>query len=265
MEYSRRQDAALTRLQVDVELFCLHFARLAGHHCQHGAAVACYDVVDPELAKPELGEVEIEPAGKGRVHVNDRSIAIGGEKPSRSMVEIVDRVLKILEEAFVAVVLARFVGHRPDRCCMSGDAPKRPHANAVPGHVRLAVKGRGQTEVLGRALTRLGRLRQPVDGFGDVWRSGEQALDRLQFAAQVTAGERAIGLVRIENARFPVGDHDSVGVGVSDGPGCVESDRADRELQPAERKEQQSQSAAKGEHDDHGCHDRQAGAVRSEP
>src|SRR5208337_4900982 len=157
VDYPGRQAPAMPGLQIDVELLGLHLAWLAGHHCQHGAAVACDDVVDLELAEPELGKVEIEPFRKGGVHINDRAVAIGREEPGGSMVEIVDRMLKILKEAFVAIMLARLIGHRPDRRPLSGDAFERPYPNAVPGDVH-AVQRRGEAQFLARALARLGCL-----------------------------------------------------------------------------------------------------------
>ncbi len=245
VEYPGRQDPALPGLQIDVELLGLHLAWLAGHHRQHGAAVARDDVVDLELAEPELGKVEIEPFRKRRVHINDRAVAIGREEPGGSMVEIVDRMLEILKEAFVAVMLARLVGHRPDRRPRLWRRLRAAARECGTRRRPLAVQRRGEAQFLARALARLGRLRQPVDGLGDVRRPGEQALDRLQFAARTRARQRAIGFVGVKNARFAVGDHDAVRVGVDDRLGCVEAGRPDRELQQAEGKEQQDPTRRK--------------------
>ena len=80
---------------------------------EHRPAVSGDDVVDLEPADAELGEIVVEPAGEGRVHVGDRAVGLGGEEAGRRVVEIVDRVLKVLEEGLVPVVVARLVGHRP--------------------------------------------------------------------------------------------------------------------------------------------------------
>ncbi len=259
------QDAALPRLQVDVELLGLHVTRLTRHHRQHRAAVACDDVVDPELAKPELGKIEIEPLRESRIHIDDRSVAIGREEPGWSMVEIVDRMLQVLEEALVAVVFTRFVGNRPDRRSLSGDARERSHANAVPGDFQLSVGRRCEPNVLARTLARLRGLRQPVNGFGDLGRSRKRALDWLQVGARARAGKRAIGFIGVKNSRLTVRDQDSVWVRFHDRFCRVGSGRPCGELQRAERKKQKAQYAAKGEGDDDGGDDQTACSSRSEP
>ncbi len=57
-------------------------------------------------SRRELGDVVVEPIGERRVHVGDGAVGLGREEPGRRVVEIVDRVLQVLEEGFVAVAFA---------------------------------------------------------------------------------------------------------------------------------------------------------------
>ena len=149
---------ALARLEVDVELLRRHFARAAGHHGEHRAAVSGDDVVDLEPADAELGEIVVEPAGEGGVHMRDRAVGLGGKKACGRVVEIVDRVLEILEEGFVPVVVAGLVRNRPHHQPVPGDALERANANAVPGDLALAASAGARDEaprLLAPAISRL--------------------------------------------------------------------------------------------------------------
>ena len=112
------------------------------------------DVVDLEPADAELGEIVVEPSGKGGVHVGDRAVGLGGEEPGGRVVEIIDRVLKVLEEGLVPVVLARLVRHRPRHHPVLGRALERANANAVPGDLALAARRRRETQLLARRARR---------------------------------------------------------------------------------------------------------------
>ena len=155
---ARREQPALAGLQVDVELLRRHFARRAGHHGEHRSAVSGDDVVDLEPADAELGEIIVEPAGQGGVHVRDRAVGLGRKEAGRRVVEIVDRVLKILEEGFMPGVVASLIRDRPRHQAVSGDALERANANAVPGDLALAVRRRRETKLLARARRRISRL-----------------------------------------------------------------------------------------------------------
>ena len=236
-----------------------------GHHGQHGAAVAGDNVVDLEPADAELGEIVVEPAREGRVHVDDRAVGLGGEEPGGRVVEIIDRVLKVLEEGLVPVVFARLVRDRPRHHPVLGRALERADANAVPGDLALAARRRRETQLLACARAGLGRLGQPVDRLRDVGGAGEQALDRTQVAGGARARERAVGLVGVDDPRFAVGDQNSVRTGVGDRLGGVEARRPGRELQQAEGEQKQAESAADGEDDDHPGEQRRADGARREP
>ena len=265
MQYAHRQNPALTRLEVDIELLRRHFARAAGHHRQHGAAVSGDDVVDLEPADAELGEVIVEPTGEGGVHVGDRAVGLGGKKTGRRVIEIVDRVLEILEEGFMPVVIARLVRHRPRHHAVLGRALERANANAVPCDFGLAVGRRRETQLLARPPARFGGLRQAIDRFGDVGGPREQAFDGTQVAGGVRAGERAVGVIGVDDSRFAVGDQNSVRAGIGDRLGGVEARRPGRELEQAKSEQEQAETAAYGEDDDHPGHQRRADGAWREP
>ena len=183
MQDARRKHASLAGFEVDVEGLGPDFAGPAPEGREHCAAVAGDDVANLELTEPELGEVVIQPLRQRRVHMDDRAVRLGREEAGRRVVEIVDGVLEILEEGFVAVVLAGFVRDGPHRRALSADAFDRTDPYAVPRHAALARRGRREPQVLARLLAGLCRLRQTVDRFGHVGRPGEHPLDGAQFAA----------------------------------------------------------------------------------
>ncbi len=197
--------------------------------------------------------------------MRDRAVGLGGEKARRRMVEIVDRVLKILEKGLMPVVVARLIRDRPHHQAVSRHALERTNANAVPGDLALAARRRRETKLLARAPAGFRRLRQAINGFRDVRRAGEQTFDRTQVACRGRARKRAIGVVGVDDTRFTVGDEDAVRIGVGDRLGGVEARRPGRQLQHAERVEQQSEGAADGEDDDHPGHQRRADGVRRKP
>ena len=148
---ARREQPALAGFEVDVELLRRHFAGRAGYDGQHRAAISGDDVVDLEPASAELGEIIIEPARQGRVHMRDRAVGLGGERACRRVVEIVDRVLKILEKGFMPVVVARLIRDCPHHQAVSRHALERTDANAVPGDLALtAWRGRRRSSSFAR-------------------------------------------------------------------------------------------------------------------
>src|SRR6202034_2398321 len=106
---ARWEQPALAGFEIYVELLRRHLAGRPRYDGEHCAAVSSDDVVDLEPASAELGEIIIEPAGQGCVHMRDRAVGFGGEKARRRVVEIVDGVLKILEKGLMPVVVARLI------------------------------------------------------------------------------------------------------------------------------------------------------------
>ena len=96
---ARPAEAAAAALEVDVELLASSL-RPAGRRRWLISAAPSPATMSASLSPPdaELGEIIVEPAGERRVHIGDRAVGLGGKKAGRRVVEIVDRVLQILEE-----------------------------------------------------------------------------------------------------------------------------------------------------------------------
>ena len=163
------------------------------------------------------------------------------------------------------VVVARLVGDRPDHQAVSRDALERANANAVPGDLALAARRRREAQFFARASAGFRRLRQAINGFRDVRRAGEQAFDWTQVARRGRARKRAVGLVGVDDTQLAVRDEDAVRTGIGDRLGRVEARRPGRQLQHAERVQEQAEGAADGEDDDHPGHQRHADGARRKP
>ena len=71
--------------------------------------------------------------------------------------------------------------------------------------------------------------------------------------------------VGVANARLGVGDQEPVRAGIGDGLGGVEARRPGRELQQTERHQQQTESAEKGQNDQHPGNDQRTDWLRRQP
>ncbi len=132
---------------------------------------------------------------------------------------------------------------RPQRHARLGDALERANADAVPGRRAFAGQGRGHAQFFDRAIARARGLRQPVDRLGHFRRAGEQPLDEFEVRRALGARQGAIGVIGVNDARIGVGDDQPVAVAVGDGLGRVIAAGAARELQLAERVEQNRENA----------------------
>ena len=80
---------------------------------QDGEALDRHDVANLRGARLELGEVDADPFGERGVHVADAPVGLEREEAGRRVVEIVDRVLQLLEDVLLVLALARDVGDEP--------------------------------------------------------------------------------------------------------------------------------------------------------
>ena len=65
------------------------------------------------VAGREARKIDAQPFGERRVDVGDAALLVGGEEAGRRVVEMVDRLLQIEEEALLLGALARNVGELP--------------------------------------------------------------------------------------------------------------------------------------------------------
>src|SRR6185503_18955090 len=140
-------------------------------------ALAGDDVVDLERARADLRQVVVEPGGERGVEIDDRARGIDREETGRRVVEIVDRVLKLLEDVFLPLALARDVGDRPHghagvALALSG----RPYIESQPARALAVAAGEPHLFLKAPAFAR--RLYQPVDRLGHVRIADEDPLDR---------------------------------------------------------------------------------------
>jgi hypothetical protein len=162
------QRPALTPAQVEVERLGPRLARRAGGRDQHRDDRVRHDVGQLQPARSDLGEVVPEPLGKGGVHVDDRPGPVGRQEARGRMVEIVDRVLQLLEDGLVPLAVLGNVRDAPQRRHAAARAGQWPHAQPVPAELARTSKG-GAEPHLFRCEPALARgLRQPVDRLGDL-------------------------------------------------------------------------------------------------
>ena len=216
VENADRQEAPASAFQIDVELLGRHFARPAGNDRYQRRAVGGHDIRQFELARRELREIIVEPPGERRIHVGDRAVWLRREKAGGRVVEIVDHMLQVLKKAFVPFAFARDVGDGPERRVVFCDALERAHPDAIPGRAAFAGQRRRDAQFLDAAFAGAGRLRETIDRFGNVGRARKQPLDGTQVRRALGGGERAIGVVGVEDARMGVGDDQAIVVAVRD-------------------------------------------------
>ena len=110
------------------------------------ATFARHHVGEAQAARADLRQIVVEPGGEGRVHVDDGALGIDREEAGRRMVEIVDRVLELLEDVLLALALVRDVGDGPERrrAGRSGAASGRTRTRYQPKSLparRAAARG----------------------------------------------------------------------------------------------------------------------------
>ncbi len=214
MQEPHRQALAVAAFQIDVDQFGADVTGAAGNRRKQRRAVAGDEIGNGEAARPDLREVVIQPAGKGRVHVGDAALRIGREEAGRRMIEEIDRVLQFLEHVLVPLALARDVGHAPQRRAPGAGPLERTHAHAIPGNRSIAEERRREAQFL-RAPFALPRGEsQPIDRFGNVRGTGKQPVDKPQFRGVARTRKGHIGVVRIDRLALAVRDQQALGVRV---------------------------------------------------
>src|SRR5690606_12824663 len=130
-------------------------------------AVAGDDLAQAGGARREAGEVDPEPFRQGGVDVSDTAVLVGGKEAGRRVVEVVDSLLQVEEEALLFGALLREVGELPrrQRLPLSGRR-KSPGLDAVPARARVGTRldGLSETELARAGLAVLEPGSQAVDG-----------------------------------------------------------------------------------------------------
>ena len=236
-----RQGLAAAASEIDVEGLGAHVAggrRDGGHH---GGDVRRHHVGEAQAAGADLREIVAEPGGEGRVHVDDGALGIDREEARRRMVEIVDRVLELLEHVLLALALVRHVGDRPQRRGAAVGASERPHADAIPAEIAPARRRRRDPHLLARRAPVARRLGETVDRLRDLRGADEQALDGLQIREAVAAGKHEVALVGVEDAAVVLDHDEPVGGGIGHRLGEVVAGALAAELDGTDRHREQEE------------------------
>ena len=215
MEQADRKRRAVAPLQIQVQ----HLgAQFAGHRRrlrqQHGG-IAGHDIAQAQRAVHRLGQIEAEPPRQRRVHILDLAALVGGEEARRRVIKIVDGVLQLLEDIFLALALQRHVSDAPDRARLGLRRTvlaqiERLHRNPVPARLRLiALRADAKFLVpLAPLARRLGKAEHRIIGFR---MGGKGARHRAGNRPPLAAAHQAVGLVGEQNALVGPGYHHAFG------------------------------------------------------
>ena len=113
VQHAHRDGLAAALLQVDVEDVGHHIARRAGEMGGERGGIARDHIGELEAARADLREIVIEPGSERGVHIRDGARAIDRHEARRRMIEIVDRLLQLLEDVLLALAITRDVGNGP--------------------------------------------------------------------------------------------------------------------------------------------------------
>ncbi len=223
-------------------------ARLdVGRRAEQRDGVAPHDIGHRERPCLEAREIDAQPLGERRVEVNDAAVRFGRQEPGRRVIEIVDGVLQVLEDRFLALALMRDVGYAPrDVGVARRRAADRLARNAVPAGAGPfgCVEGRRNTHLfLGRDTT-ADPLRDPVDRLGRLGVSGKDPLHRMHVAGVGGADHVGVGPVGVDDPPGPVGQQHAFADAIDEG-------LADAVIAAPSRKSQQADGGAEQRSDAH--------------
>ena len=206
---THRHRLAAAHSKIDVEHLGFDFARYRRNRCQQCRAVAGYDVGQLQTARPDLGEIVIQPVRQRGVDVDDVCSGIDREEAARRMIEIFDRVLQFPEYVLLPLTVAGDVRDRPHRVFRLALAPaKRPNPHPQPAAVRAILAGDADFFLLPLAFAR--RLQQAEHRFRHIGIADEDPLDGTRLLRGRRTREPKIGRVGIDHVAARVGDRQPV-------------------------------------------------------
>ena len=101
MDDAHRHDAAVARLEIDIEkLGERRFARRCDPRQELRAGFRNY-VLEPQGAARRRFEIEAEPLRQRGIDIGDAALRIGGEEAGRRLIEIIDDVLQMRERSLL--------------------------------------------------------------------------------------------------------------------------------------------------------------------
>ena len=168
------------------------------------------------------------------------------------MIEIVDRLLQLLEDVLLALAIARDVGNGPQRLALPLAARNRPDAQAIPGDTARARAHRlGEPDLLHRPAPLARRLREAVDRLRHFRRAREEPLDgRDRPLASAPGIRRDRPRWRRRSVRLPA-DQKPIGRGIGDGLREVVGGGRQAEMHETERVGEQKEHASRRKNGEH--------------
>src|SRR5690606_20712546 len=76
-------------------------------------SAAGHNIVERQRSRRELGQVDAEPFGEGRIEIDNPARRISRKEASRRMIEMIDRLLQFLKEALLLGTLVGNIGNLP--------------------------------------------------------------------------------------------------------------------------------------------------------
>ena len=209
MHEAHRQRLAGRRGKIEIDDGVAGRARIGLHRTDERHAVAGDDFGQRRGARREAREIDAQPFGERRVDVGDAALLVGGEESGRRVVEMVDRLLQVEEEALLLGALPGDVVELPGKQRLP--LPRRvecPRADPVPARARLGARADGLREpelaVAGDPVPQAGS--KSVDRRRRLRHVGQQVLDRLDVGRRRSPGHFAIALVGVNDPPLGVGD-----------------------------------------------------------
>src|SRR5690606_22162601 len=169
--------------QIDDRVAC--GPRIGLHGLDQRHSIPGDDIRQPHGPRSEGGKVYAQPLRQGRVDVGYAPVLICRKEASRCMVEMVDRLLKIEEEAFLLCAFLGYVGKLPRKQWLTlaghGEGACR---HAVPVRARFGTwpncVGKAEFAVSRLAVAKPGS--QSVDNGRSFRHVRKQRLDRLEIS-----------------------------------------------------------------------------------
>src|SRR5262249_654083 len=133
------------------------------------------------------------------------ALGIDREKAGRRVIEVVNRVLQLLEHTLLALAVAGHVSNGPHGSPPGPTGPprrpERAHPQPKPSR-RLAVRS-DDTYLLLVPCAVTARLEETIDRLRDIRIADEHALDRANILSSRRARKRPVGRIGVKDA--PVG------------------------------------------------------------
>jgi hypothetical protein len=107
VQQTHGQALPIAALEVHVELLGLDGARSARNGGHQSGAIASDDIGQALTARADLGQIIIQPARQGGVHVVDSAISVDREEAGRRVIEEIYGVLEFLKDKISPIEMPR--------------------------------------------------------------------------------------------------------------------------------------------------------------